>query len=443
MNRTNLSYLKNLSVNTLEKLVTDEGIYASSALGMEGLYHGFFGRDTAITAYLIAQAEHLGKNNQFLFKAVRGLVQLMNWQSKNDNPHTGEENGKFPHEIRLHENDYKHLTTDLTQKGWKSWYVDPHDKVLKNWDTNDATQLWIIVIARLYEKNMIEIDGDLRHALKQGLLWCLRNIRDFDGLAGFSYNPERPWAGCINQTWKDSELAYLYEDGTPAPPPLKDVFVNALTWCALQYGVKLYATSDYHFAHVLKEKAASLKKRFNNPQTGFVMIDSKTDFYYAEALDKNNTQLRGISCDPALALWAYCDEETIIDTHYLPHVVKRVMSDDMFDPQAGIRTYSCEGKVYDPILYHRGPHTFWPFVSALIADGLNHFGYDYESKQLLLAMVKGIQRFDSCIELFVKNNETYERFKNPLADQVSCTDQAWTAAALYFATHFLEQDKEF
>ncbi len=440
MQPVDLSRLRNLSVSTLEKLVTDDGIYASSAMGMEGLYHGFFGRDTAITAYLISQTEHMGKNSQFLYKAVGGLVQLMKWQSKEDNPHTGEEHGKFPHEIRLNENDYKHLTSDLTAKGWKSWYVDPNDKVLKNWDTADATQLWIIVISRMYEKNMVEMNSEMRSALKYGLMWTLRNIRDFQGFAGFAYDAERPWAGCMNQTWKDSELAYMYEDGRKALPNLKDVFVNALSWCALRYGAKVFETFDHDFAHLLTTEAAALKQRFNELDRGFLMQDKKSGFYYAEALDHENNQLKGISCDPAMALWAYCDGETIIDSQYIPHVVKRIMSTDMFDSEAGIRTYSCEGKAYDPILYHRGPHTYWPFVSALIADGLNHFGYGYETKQLLTAMVKGVQKFDSCIELFVKNNDNYERFKNPLADQVSCTDQAWTAAAVYYATQYLGQE---
>lgn len=436
---SNLRELEKLSTSTLQKVVTDDGIYASTALGAEGMYHGFFGRDTAITAYLVAQAEHLQGNHLFMNQAAKGLLQMMKWQSKQDDENTGEETGKFPHEIRVHTEDYQHLTSQLVQKGQKSWYVDPSDQVLKNWDTNDATQLWIMVVARLHEKGMIELTEEVRSSMKQGLLWCVRNLRDHGGFAGYSYNPERTWAGLINQTWKDSEGAYMHIDGTQPKKPIRDVFVNALTWSALRYGSKLLASYDHDFASFIKSEADELKARFNDPNNGFLMKDKKSGYYYAEAIDADGRQLQAVSCDPGLVLWAYCDGESIIDNKYLPSVVKRLMKKDMLDPDAGIRTYSCEGTVYDYVAYHRGPNTYWPFVSGLIADGLNHFGYKYEAKKTLTAMIKGIKNFGSCIELFVKQDKDYSRFKHPDYDQLSCTDQAWTAAALYYASQFLQQ----
>jgi len=433
-----LRELEQLSTSTLQKVITEEGIFASTALGAEGMYHGFFGRDTAITAYLVAQAEHLQGNSLFMNNAAKGLLQMMNWQSKKDNEHTGEELGKFPHEIRVREEDYKHLTADRLQQGQKSWYVDPEDKVLKNWDTNDATQLWIIVVARLYEQGKIEFSKEIRSAMKHGLLWCVRNLREHNGFAGYSYNPERTWAGLINQTWKDSEGAYMHIDGSAPAKPIKDVFVNALTWSALRYGSKLFATYDHEFAAFLKKQADDLKALFNDPKKGFLMKDKKSGYYYAEAIDAKGKQLQAVSCDPGLVLWAYCDGESIIENKYLPSVAKRLMEKDMLDPEAGIRTYSCEGTSYDYVAYHRGPNTYWPFVSGLIADGLNHFGYKYEAKKTLTAMIKGIKKFESCIELFVKKDENYARFKHPDYDQLSCTDQAWTAGALYYATTYLQ-----
>lgn len=433
-----LHQIESLSTSTLKKVVTDDGIYASTALGAEGMYHGFFGRDTAITAYLVAQAEHLHGDKQFLNKAAKGLLQMMNWQSKRDNQDTGEEQGKFPHEIRVHEEDYKHLTQGMVNQGLKSWYVDPEDHVLKNWDTNDATQLWIIVVARLYEKGMISFTEDVRSAMKHGLLWCIRNLREHDGFAGYSFNPDRTWSGLINQTWKDSEGAYLHTDGTVPAKPIKDVFVNALTWSALRYGSKLFATYDHEFASFLKTQADELKTRFNDPETGFLMNDDKSGFYFAEAIDNNGRQLQAVSCDPGLVLWAYCDNESIIDNKYIPSVAKRLLESDMLDTEAGIRTYSCEGSAYDYVAYHRGPNTYWPFVSGLIADGLNNFGYKFEAKQILTAMVKGVKSFGSCIELFVKKEESYSPFSHPDYNQLSCSEQAWTAGALYYATNYLQ-----
>ncbi|NTU72817.1 hypothetical protein HGB07_01420 [Candidatus Roizmanbacteria bacterium] len=437
MSPDELTRLKMLSTKTLESLVTPDGIYASSALGMEGLYHGYFGRDTAITAYLIAQAERIEDHQTFLINAVNGLVRLMEWQSTADNPQTGEEAGKFPHEIRLHEADYHHLTIDNITHGAKSWYVDPSDQVMKNWDSNDSTQLWIIVVARLSEKGLITLDDRMKTALKKGLLWCLRNITEYDGLAGYRYHPERKWAGLINQSWKDSEGAYLYENGIAPAHPIKDIFVNALSWSALSYGARIFSEEDPELASLLTSQAATLKVRFNSSANGFLMYDLKSDYYFAEALDEDNHQLQGVSCDAGLALWAYCGDKSIIDDQYIPAVVKRLMMSDMLDEEAGIRTYSCECSVFDPIGYHRGPHTYWPFVTGLIADGFNQFGYKNEAKTVLSAMVQGIKKFDTCVELFVKKDEVYSRFRHPSTEQVSCTDQAWTAGALYYAANYL------
>jgi glycogen debranching enzyme len=310
---------------------------------------------------------------------------------------------------------------------------------MKNWDANDATQLWVIVICRMYEKGMVEIDKDLKQAIKDGLLWCIRNMRDHHGFTGYKYNPHRAWNGCMNQSWKDSLNAYILEDGNHAKHPIKDVFGSALTWSALKYGEKLFTSSEPYFAAQLQEERQNLKKRFNSVLGGFLMQDKKSKYYYADALDANNQQIVGISCDPGLALWAYCDGESVIDDKYIPHVVDRLMMNDMFDKDGGIRTYSCEGSVYDPIGYHRGQNNFWPFVSALIADGFNHLGYTNQAEQILRAMVHGIKQFNSCVELFVKKDGRLERFVNPFEKQVSCTDQAWTAGALYYAANFLKR----
>lgn len=430
--------IRMLSENTLSRLVTDKGVYASSALGEAGMYYAFFGRDTAITTYLIAQTEKRTGRPQFGENAVKGLLQLMKWQSKKDNPDTGEETGKFPHEIRTDAKYYLHLTEGFLKQGKRSWYVDPADQVLKNWDTNDSTPLWIIVVSRLHEKKMLTMNTEILSAIRSGLLWCIRNINDHEGFAGYSYNPNRAWSGLINHTWKDSEYSYLHEDGRRPEHPIKDVFVNTLTWAALKYGEKIFGSYDPHFSTLLRKEALDLKKRFNNPKTGFIMKEKGSrEYYLAEAIDKNGTKLTGISCDAALSLWAHVDGETVIEQAYIRSIVKRVMMPDMFDPKAGVRTYSARGRAFDPVAYHRGPHTYWPFVSALIADGLFSLGYAYEARRILTGMVRGVTPFDSCIEMFVKNDSGYEKFREPTTGQLSANDQAWTAASLYYASEFL------
>lgn len=271
--------------------------------------------------------------------------------------------------------------------------------------------------------------------MKNGLLWCIRNIKDHGGFGGYTYNPNRTWSGLINHTWKDSEYSYLHEDGTKPVHPIKDVFVNTLMWGAMRHGERIFASLDPSFARLLRKEADGLKRRFNDTDYGFLMKDKTTgEYYLAEALDGNNKKLTGISCDAALCLWVTIRGETIIENTYIRSIIKRIMMPDMFDAEAGIRTYSSTGHAYDPVAYHRGPHTFWPFVSALIADGMNKLGYTYEARQILRGMVRGVSEFNSCIEMFIKQDTKYEKFREPTTGQMSSSDQAWTAAAIYYAS---------
>jgi glycogen debranching enzyme len=106
---------------------------------------------------------------------------------------------------------------------------------------------------------------------------------------------------------------------------------------------------------------------------------------------------------------------------------------------AGIRTYSSDGRCYDPLEYHRGPNTFWPFISALTALGLSNFGYQTEAEQILQGMLWGVTQFQTNIEVFLKKDGRYLKYINPDGHQHSSKDQAWTAASIYLCQKLSQQ----
>ncbi|QQG44058.1 MAG: hypothetical protein HYW86_04305 [Candidatus Roizmanbacteria bacterium] len=434
--------MENIAKKTLEELVTWDGIYASSAKGLEGSYYAFFGRDSAEVTNSILQAAKIEgnlQNNELLKRATKGLLKLTQWQGTHDDPQSGMQKGKFPHEVRTDSRFYTHLTTQRIKNGQKSWYVDPQDHFMKNWDSNDSTPFITSVLLRLHEEKMLDIKDEIVMRLRNALEWCIRNINEHKGFAGFSKNDDRHWDGLTNHSWKDSNKSYLLYNGEMPVHPIHDVLVNAHMWEALKRGAGFFSSIDPGFTQTLNFEAQALKTRFNDLENGFLIFDQDTSLYYfAEAKDGAGSRLTNISADPAMALSCYFNNESIIDNKYIPDVVKRVLMPDMFDAQAGVRTYSSLKGPYDEDGgYHRGPNTFWPFVSGRVGEGLNNFQFTKEALSVLTAMTQGVSKFGSCIELFLKNDQDYIRFKEPTSGQLSCTDQAWTAARLYYAAKYL------
>jgi glycogen debranching enzyme len=114
-----INRLSQLSTDTLNELVTGNGIYASSAKGIRGRYHGYFGRDSSITAAFIQESKSAATQKRYLPLAANSLINLSQWQGRKDNEETGEQYGKIPHEIRKNPDDYQHLTTGYIKRGLK------------------------------------------------------------------------------------------------------------------------------------------------------------------------------------------------------------------------------------------------------------------------------------------------------------------------------------
>lgn len=429
--------LKQKAKQTLETLITERGIYASTDEGWAGPYHSWFGRDSAITAALLSDCVQFGGDVQLVEKACRGLLALAEWQGKTDDVRTGEQKGKIPHEIRTEFNDvdrYQHKASTNA----KPWYIDPHDNVLKNWDSADSTPLWIIAVVRAHTALHKEISPLTLVQIKEALQWILARIEEGDGLVGFRGADEQPgrvYSGLHNQGWKDSYQIYQHEDGSLAKHPIKDALINADAWSALVIGAETFK-ADVAFAATLSEAAHSLKQRFNDIEGGFLLPNRK---YYAQALDGDNRQLTQKAADIPMALWAYREKECIIQDTMLPVIVDFAMSSQLFNSKAGLRNYEKGTRFPIGTRYHGGDNVYWPFASGLVASGLLHFGYKEEANRLVEAYLLAIHTLGSNVEMFTESAQgELILWHHPELGQMSAHEQAWTAAAVYFGTCFLE-----
>ncbi|HEV2412979.1 MAG TPA: hypothetical protein VGS28_04235 [Candidatus Saccharimonadales bacterium] len=443
LSASQLKQLHKRSIHVLDQLVTDEGIYASTKHGWSGEFHSWFGRDTAITADLVYAACELDGDPSLSRRAYSALQRLAQWQGTRDDRKTGEVKGKIPHEVGsvAEENPAISRIEHGVTTNDSAWYVDRADGLLKNWDSSDSTPLWIISIIRGQRANKRQLNEKLIEELKAALDWCLSNVRKFDGLSGFvgaDLQPGRIYSGIHNEGWKDSFQIYQFADGKLAVHPIKDVLINAEVWSALRYGADVFAERDTHYAKRLRQAAEKLKERFNNDRTGFKFTDETGLVYYAPAIDGNGHRLPFIAADVGMCLWAYYDHESVVDDRCVRDVVERLVRPDMLNPQAGIRDYSLGASFKQGTHYHGDPYTYWPFVSALIVRGLDHFGYRGEARRVAESLLRGVSHFDTCIELFVETaNRGYKPWHHPTLPQQSSENQAWTAAAIYYATSYL------
>lgn len=477
ISRKALLSIQYASIQSLAKLVTSTGIYASSATD---IFHGLFGRDTA-TVYSFILEDYklirrrvgdfpspfadsvLEQHEQLFVRALEGFLYIGRYQGKVDNPVTGEEKGKAIHEVRHDPNSYFHLTEGKRQKGEKPFYVD-HEGVLKNWDTVDATFLRIIAIGKTmllrhqlseksksyalenaFKKLQKEVDSS---RFRDSVEWCLSNSRKY-GFPGFSYDlARREFTNFPNKHWADSSHALLHEDYDETPYPKKPVEVAAYAWAAFHYAGDLYADRDPSFARLLRQTAKDLKKRFNKDEAsgGFLLFDKKTNLYYcAEGLDGRGNQIKVIMCNPVMSLWATYHGGHIIKRRYIADIIKRSLLPDMFRDDAGIRTYNKNILKTDAALYHKGPETFWPFVSVAAAIGMERVGYRKAAHRTFRAAIRGVMQFSSkdpsdqyyapFIENFIAEGNSFRPF---FADhQTSCREQAWTASGMLYATSSL------
>ncbi|MGE5042168.1 MAG: hypothetical protein ACM3IJ_04680 [Candidatus Levyibacteriota bacterium] len=440
------------ALENLDELITDEGYFASSSKGSEGMYHAHFGRDTYITfSYLLETFKDkttLSPAERSLFnRAINGFFAMDYYIAPADDPELGVWAGQSIHEAR--KTGYEHLITRTDEqlaRGERPWFVDK-DGIMKNWDSADATPLDVILKGELYQEKIFDPTPEQRAVMKQELEWCRRNIREYNGFAGFSYNPNRKFGGLLNQNWKDSAYSMLHENdvteekGRDPRKPFgrKPVEVNIFVWGALRYGADFFEGVDPAYAETLRQEAAELKARFNSAEGGFLMRDQKADlWYFAEALDEDNRRVTNITVDPILALWATHKGESVVEEQYIHDLVKRGFMEDLFNPEAGFRTYGKYTKVHDPDGYHNGPETYWPFMSGLAAIGLDKRGYRREAEEVLEASLERIREFGSNIEMF-KRDETgaYVRWRDRFSGQTSALDQAWTAGMVYYATSML------
>lgn len=439
LTESDIAKLQQDAADVLDSLITSEGIYASSDAGWMGPYHSWFGRDSAIVTDLVCAAYELGGDKKLAQRSLDALLAFGIWQGKRDSVATGEEKGKMPHEIRTVFNDVDRVQ-HAKGTNHKPWFIDKKDGFLKNWDSVDSTPLWVIAVIRGHKILKRSYEETTLSMLRSALEWILGNLREYNGLLGFTgadLRPQRSYSGLHNQGWKDSYHIYQHADGSLAEHPIKEVLANAEAWLALQLGAKIFG-HDEMFSSQLIKVAARLKEQFNSSKQGFLLPGHS---FFAQAIEGNGKQLRQVAIDVPACLWASVDNSVVIDEAYIDVIAKRVMNASLFTPYAGIRNYEVGTSFPQGTLYHGSDHTYWPFMSALVARGLWDFDYKEEAVWVVRAYLSAVKEMGSNLEMFIEDDGgDLISWHHPILDQESAHQQAWTAAAVYYGATLLSSN---
>lgn len=408
----------------LIELATEEGINAS---GKEEIYGCIFGRDSAITILEILEVHSISPLPVLLEIVKRSLLTLATLQGRVFNIDSGEQPGKFIHEFR--KNNFSHLV-----KLDPPWFVYP-EGVLKNYDSIDSTPLALIALYKYWE--VTKDQGFLvtvLPAVEAGLNWII-SFGDFDKdlFIEYDFPLTRKFGGLSVQSWTDSKESLLDEKGNMPRYPIAPIEAQAFAWLALKLWGNYFAFEHKKFSKKLLSQAEQLKKKVNQE---FILQD-KGLYFASQALDGDKKQIKTITANPMLCLWAaYFSNgkaESIIDSNLIEQFVQRAFLEDLFVPGAGIRTMSSDSKTFNPNQdsYHNG--SFWPMLNGLIVEGLENFGFLKHAQQLKEAALTPIEYFNSPIELYIQKDGQFMEYCSS-SGQVSCKVQAWSAAALLYLT---------
>lgn len=419
---TDAKHLWNLGLDSIRMLETDQGILASS---QQEIYNGIFGRDSLITSLKLLRVYKKTGVDDLIRIARKSLLTLAKVQGVKINIESGEEPGKIIHEYRPTNHEH------LSKRPERPWFVY-EDQALRNYDSVDSTPLFLISVYRYWQyTNDLEFIEQILPNVKAALEW-IRIFGDSngDGFVDYQMSKDRLSGGLTIQNWMDSLDSVFHETEGTLIYPMAPVEVQAYVYLALALWSKYFVSSDPQLSQALWKQAVWLKKVFNEK---YITTDPNGNIYLAWKLDGEGKQFRSVRSNMGHVLWASTNKRddgeilSILDKKLVPHVVRRLMMPDIFEPIAGIRTLSILSRNFKPNSYHNG--SIWPHDNSMISEGFEIHGYKKEAEEVKQALLNSISHFDTPIELLVFIEGNFSDYCSSLG-QKSCKIQAWSAAAL-------------
>ncbi len=364
-----------------------------------------FGRDSLIAGHQARAFDPVS-----LTDTLHGLAAR---QGRRDDPANDEQPGKILHEVRL------------TRRAWLG--SGTAGGARPYYGSVDATPLFLMLlgVARRWGQSRAALEP-LLPAAWRALEW-MRGYGDPDGDGLLEYSPHGE-RSLRNQSWKDSENAVQFPDGTLADGPIAMVEVQGYAYRAR---VELAETlawlgEDAAAADLLEEAErlrAAIRERFWLPGEG------GAPGFFALALDGRKRPVASAASNMGHLLW--CDVPSVDEAREVAaHLAGEAMASGW-----GLRTLSSDMAGFNPISYHAG--SVWPHDTAIACEGLRRYGLDEAGLGLAAAIIDATRHFDGRLpELFGGHRRGADDVPIPYPN--ACRPQAWAAGVpLALATTLL------
>jgi glycogen debranching enzyme len=325
---------------------------------------------------------------------------------------------------------------------------------MRNYDTVDATPLYLMAMHAYWR-----VSGDrgfiashMPH-IRAALDWMLNyGDTNHDGFIDYRFRPDRSHGGLKVQSWMDSvESIFAFERRGSSPQyPIAPVEVQAYAYAALvawsDYMARDGDSDDRTHSTILSDRARKLKEKFNR---SFVVLRgvrkqerNRRQLTLAFAIDGNGTAFAAARSSMGHVLWAAAQlpdhpDNCILKDEYVPALVSRLMASDLYAARAGMRTLSTRSRHFDPHSYHNG--SIWPHDTAMLAEGLENFGYHGEATRVRRSLARAYAHFEAPVELYAYHGRTLQPYQSATG-QKACQTQAWSAASLLTTLQSLESN---
>ncbi|MBA2518865.1 MAG: amylo-alpha-1,6-glucosidase [Chloroflexia bacterium] len=355
-----------------------------------------FGRDSLIVGL---QTLHLAPA-----RAAGTLRVLASMQGERVDPFREEEPGKILHEVRYGE---------MARLG-----EIPHTPY---YGSVDATPLFILLFAETVAWTGDEaLYAALLPNVERALTWIEQcGDRDGDGLVEYQ-TQTADGVRIVHQGWKDSHDSLHHPDGRPAATgEIALVEVQGYVFAAYRRLADVAATmGNPGWAAHLRDRAEAVRRTVEET----FWLDPLG--FYAQALDSDKAPVAAISSNVGHLLYA-----GLPTPERAAMVASRLQRPDL-DSGWGVRTLSATMPSYNPMSYHNG--SVWPHDNSLIAAGLRAYGHAAGANRIASALVAAAEtdpltRLPELYCGFARADEAARLA--PVAYPVSCSPQAWAAAA--------------
>ena len=452
-----LHHLWQQSLTTLQSLLSPLGLTAS---GPNDHFHAIFGRDSLWTVLLALEA------GRILRKKSQSQGTGRDVEAKEQPPFTQDTTppASAISSSTLVPTDWLHHLSAVVLRGLAKlqgqtvndfneeqpgrivheyWNPVPERMIAARWPVMinggyygsfDATFLYVITVAQVdafFDDALLL--GELWPSVELALQWMLTwSDLDEDGLVEYKRrNPEG--IGLDNQVWKDSSESLRVRD-RPVQHPVAWIEVQGYAWAAYASYIEMAQKRG----GLDPSRHTEIQRRMNDLQKGLHRFWLEDEHSPAMALEGDKIPIPVVASNAGHLLWAACLEQ-----EQAQNIGARLLQPDILTPW-GLRTLSEKAYYYNPLSYHCG--SIWPFDNAIVALGLQKYGFEAEAQHIAKAVLEAMLAFEQPVELYTVQPARWIRSHHLeqewfLADYFhACDVQAWTAAAiLYFTALLMEQ----